>query len=177
MQRLNAGQGGAVAPLLVIGIGNPSRGDDAIGPLAIERLEAMDLPGVELLTDFQLQVEHALDLLGRREVIFVDATVAGDGAFSFDPITPEADQGATTHALAPAAVLDVYRRYTDAPLPAARVLAVRGVEFELGAPLSEAAARNLDAAFEALVAHLAGDSARRGPEAVRTVRRRPRGAL
>jgi hydrogenase maturation protease len=141
-------------PILVIGIGNPSRGDDAIGPLAIERLEALGLPGVELLTDFQLQVEHALDLVGRSEVVFVDATVAGEGPFSFEPVAPAADLSATTHALAPAAVLDVYRQYTDAPLPVARVLAVRGFEFELGAPLSDAAARNLDAALEVLVAHL-----------------------
>lgn len=154
MQLLSAEREPHPAPRLVIGIGNPSRGDDAIGPLAVERLEALALPGVELLTDFQLQVEHALDLIGRREVVFVDASVAGEGPFSFEPIAPRADQGATTHALAPAAVLDVYRRYTDAPLPAARVLAVRGSAFELGAPLSEAAARNLDAALAALVAHL-----------------------
>jgi hydrogenase maturation protease len=115
----------------------------------------MALPGVELLTDFQLQVEHALDLVGRSEVVFVDATVAGEGPFSLEPVAPEADLSATTHALAPAAVLDVYRQYTDAPLPVARVLAVRGFEFELGAPLSDAAARNLDAALEVLVAHLA----------------------
>jgi hydrogenase maturation protease len=155
VQRLSPAAIASPAPVLVIGIGNPSRGDDAIGPLAIERLEAMDLPGVEVLTDFQLQVEHAVDLVGRREVVFVDATVSGEGPFSFDAIAPVADQGATTHALAPAAVLDVYRRYTDAPLPQARVLAVRGFEFELGAPLSDAAARNLEAALEVLVAHLA----------------------
>ena len=142
-------------PVLVIGIGNPSRGDDAIGPLAIERLEAMALAGVELLTDFQLQVEHALDLVGRSEVVFVDATVAGEGPFSLEPVAPAADLSTTTHALAPAAVLDVYRQYTDAPLPGARVVAVRGFDFELGAPLSDAAARNLDAALEVLVAHLA----------------------
>jgi hypothetical protein len=81
--------------------------------------------------------------------------VAGEGPFAFDAIAPVADQGATTHALAPAAVLDVYRRYTDAPLPQARVLAVRGFEFELGAPLTDCAARNLEAALAALVAHLA----------------------
>ncbi|MBL8482901.1 MAG: Ni/Fe hydrogenase, partial [Rhodocyclaceae bacterium] len=40
--------------------GNPGRGDDALGPLFAERIEALDLPGVECLTDFQLQVEHAL---------------------------------------------------------------------------------------------------------------------
>jgi hydrogenase maturation protease len=115
-------------PILVIGIGNPSRGDDAIGPLAIERLEALGLPGVELLTDFQLQVEHALDLVGRSEVVFVDATVAGEGPFSFEPVAPAADLSATTHALAPAAVLDVYRQYTDAPRARLRVRARRAAQ-------------------------------------------------
>jgi hydrogenase maturation protease len=154
VQRLSPASATSPLPILVIGIGNPSRGDDAIGPLAIERLEAMDLSGVELLTDFQLQVEHALDLVGRREVVFIDATVAGEGPFTFERLAPAADQSATTHALAPAAVLHVYRQCTDAPLPEARVLAVRGFEFELGAPLSDAAARNLEAALEALVARL-----------------------
>ena len=68
-----------VAPTLVFGIGNPSRGDDAIGPLMIERLEreqsAGRLSGVDLLTDFQLQPEHALDLRGRARVLFVDASL------------------------------------------------------------------------------------------------------
>ena len=153
MQLLRTADG--VAPVLVVGIGNPSRGDDAIGPLAIDRLEALGLPGVELLTDFQLQVEHALDLIGRREVVFVDATVAGEGPWTFEPLTPAPEQGATTHGFAPAAVLDVYRQYTDAPPPQAHVLAVRGYAFELGAPLSTAAAQNLDAALAMLVARLA----------------------
>jgi hydrogenase maturation protease len=66
------------APLLVIGIGNPSRGDDALGPLFIERVEILladELARgqIELLTDFQLQLEHALDLAGRARVVFVDA--------------------------------------------------------------------------------------------------------
>lgn len=154
MQLLSTLPAEAPAPILIIGIGNPSRGDDAIGPLAVERLEALDLPGVELLTDFQLQVEHALDLVGRRAVIFIDATVAGEAAYTFEPLTPVAEQGATTHGFSPAAVLDVYRQYTDTPLPEAHVLAVRGFDFELGAPLSIAAARNLDTAVAMLVDRL-----------------------
>ena len=150
--RLNPGPG--LAPRLIIGIGNPSRGDDAIGPLAIERLEALDLPGVELLTDFQLQVEHALDLVGRREVVFIDAAASGAAPFRFDPATPAADASATSHALSPAAVLPAFLRVTDEPLPAAFVLAVRGYDFELGAPLSDPAARNLEAALRMLVARL-----------------------
>jgi hydrogenase maturation protease len=150
--RLNPDPG--IAPRLIIGIGNPSRGDDAIGPLAIERLEALKLPGAELLTDFQLQVEHALDLIGRREVVFIDAAASGASPFDFSPGNPEADASATSHALSPAAVLAAFLRVTDAPLPAAFVLAVRGYDFELGAPMSAAAAHNLDAALEMLVARL-----------------------
>jgi hydrogenase maturation protease len=143
-----------IAPRLVIGIGNPSRGDDAIGPLAIERLQALALPGVELLTDFQLQVEYALDLIGRREVVFIDAAASGAEPYAFAPVQPAADASATTHALAPAAVLDAFLRVADAPPPAAYVLAVRGYAFELGAPLSAAAARNLDAALRMLIPRL-----------------------
>ncbi|MDP2785684.1 MAG: Ni/Fe hydrogenase, partial [Sulfurimicrobium sp.] len=64
------------APLLVFGYGNPSRGDDALGPLLLEQLAALNLPHVELLTDFQLQVEHAVDLQGRERVLFIDASVS-----------------------------------------------------------------------------------------------------
>jgi len=151
---LNPGAAPALAPVLLIGIGNPSRGDDAIGPLAIQRLEALDLPDTELLTDFQLQVEHALDLVGRREVVFIDATASGTEAFSFEPVIAALNAGALTHALSPAAVLEAFQRVTSAPLPAAYVLAVRGYHFELGATLSVAAGANLDAALQMLIARL-----------------------
>jgi hydrogenase maturation protease len=143
-----------VRPILVIAIGNPSRGDDALGPLLAERLEALDLPGVEVLTDFQLQVEHALDLLGRSEVVFVDAAAGGEGLFSFLPAETTACTSVTTHALSPAGVLDCCRRLTGDPVPRAMVLAIHGYRFELGEPLTRQARRNLDAAFDRLVARL-----------------------
>ena len=55
-------------PVLVFGYGNLSRGDDALGPLlleAIERSPKAVLESVEILSDFQLQIEHALDLENR----------------------------------------------------------------------------------------------------------------
>lgn len=70
-------EGVGVAPTLVFGYGNPSRGDDALGWRLIEQLDALRaagrLAGVDLLSDFQLQIEHVLDLRGRTRVIFVDA--------------------------------------------------------------------------------------------------------
>ncbi len=148
-----------VAPKLVLAIGNPSRGDDALGPMLLERLGALALAEVELLTDFQLQVEHALDLVGREEVTLVDADASGAAPFRFSAVSPRADRSATTHALSPAALLDTYRRVVDAPIPPTWLLAIRGYSFELGAPLSAQAATNLEAAVAMLAARLAGRQA------------------
>jgi hydrogenase maturation protease len=138
------------APVLVLAIGNPSRGDDALGPLLAERLEAAAPPGVEVIVDFQLQIEHALDLEGRRRVIIVDASRLAAAPFEWQK--PEADSTMlhTTHALSPAALLGAAVRVGSMPPADVRVLAVRGDAFELGAPLSTAAARHLDAAWRAL---------------------------
>ena len=151
---MNLGRAADVAPVLLFGIGNPSRGDDAIGPLAIEQLQDLGLSGIELLTDFQLQVEHALDLVGRSEVVFIDAAASGAEPFSIEPVLPAANTGAMSHALSPAAVLDAFRQVTQAPMPATFTLAVRGYTFELGASLSDAAAANLDAALHMLISRL-----------------------
>ena len=159
---LSSDAASASEPVLVIGIGNPSRGDDAIGPLAIDRLAALALPEMELLTDFQLQIEHAVDLLGRREVVFIDAAASGAEPFSFEAVAAAQETGALTHALSPAAVLHAYTRVTNAPLPAAFVLAVRGYVFELGADLSAAAAENLDAALQMLAARFTAVASRPG---------------
>lgn len=144
----------APAPVLIIGIGNPSRGDDALGPLLIESLQGLDLPDVELLTDFQLQVEFALDLQGRRQVIFVDASVAAPGPFAFGATVAEEDHSYSSHALTPGAVLHAYRMLYGAP-PPAWTLAIRGHVFELGEALSPDAATNLAAARTCLLAWLA----------------------
>lgn len=135
------------APLLIFGWGNPSRGDDALGPLFVERIEAMQLPGVECLTDFQLQIEHALDLHGRSRILFVDASVAAAEPFSAERIAAAKDESFTTHAMTPQSVLQVYRDLEDQDPPPCWLLAIRGERFELGEPPTAAAQRNLDAAL------------------------------
>jgi hydrogenase maturation protease len=99
--------------------------------------------------DFQLQVEDAMDLAGRRVVVFIDASVSAPAPFEFRAIGPRADGSVTTHAMTPEAVLatagDVF-----GTRPAAYLLGVRGEVFELGAPLSPAGAAHLEAAWSAL---------------------------
>jgi hydrogenase maturation protease len=139
------------APVLVLAVGNPSRGDDALGPELAARLEAAALPGVEVVQDFQLQVEHALDLVGRERIIFIDAGTGTPAPFELSPVTPADDFPHTSHALSPAAVLAAFTRIRDEAPPPALLLCVRGEGFELGLPLSDAARRNLEAAWLALL--------------------------
>jgi hydrogenase maturation protease len=144
------------APVVVFAVGNPSRGDDAIGPECCSRLERWlrneDLAGqFELIEDFQLQIEHALDLRGRQLALFIDAGVNTKAPYAFTRIKPAPGMAHTSHALSPEAVLQVYVQTECAELPPAFVLCVCGEQFELGAPLSAAAESNLQAAFELLM--------------------------
>lgn len=138
----------AVPETLVFGWGNPSRGDDALGPLAVEAIEALDRPDVECLTDFQLQVEHALDLTGRRRVLFIDASESAPAPYLVTPLQGRADASYTTHEMSPEAVLHVHRTVLGSPPPPALLLAVRGEVWELGTEPSPAALANLAVALD-----------------------------
>jgi hydrogenase maturation protease len=137
---------GPVAPVLVFGWGNPSRGDDALGPILVEQLVALPTtrPGsVDYLTDFQLQVEHALDLAGRQRVLFVDASLNCAAPFEVTALMATRDMSFTTHAMSPQAVMQVFRNLYGIEAPPCTLLAIHGERFELGEPPSDAARANL----------------------------------
>lgn len=135
-----------IKPILVFGYGNLSRGDDAVGPLVLEYLDRyVDPARVELLTDFQLQIEHALDLQGRELVLFVDASVACDQAFHLSRLVPEKDNSYTSHAMSPAALLHVCQNLYS-KFPPSFLLSIKASEFELGEALSEATEHHLQQA-------------------------------
>ena len=144
---------------LVFSWGNPSRGDDALGPLFAEAIEALQLPDVECLTDFQLQVEHALDLVGRKRVLFVDASMDADTPFSVKPLSAQRDASFTTHAMTPEAILQVYADTESGEPPSSWLLGIRGEQWELGQPVSETSRKNLAAALDWARQWLAGDVA------------------
>ncbi len=135
------------APILVFGWGNPSRGDDALGPLFVEGIDAMQLAGVECITDFQLQIEHALDLENRRHILFVDASYDATAPYTVRLLEPSRDVSFTTHAMSPESVMQVYLELHDEAPPPCHLLAIRGERFELGDPLSAEAATRLDDAL------------------------------
>jgi hydrogenase maturation protease len=141
----------------VLACGSPDRGDDALGPEFAQRAahfaqsamagDAAE-PAFDVVVDRQFQIEHALDILGRERVLFVDATAAGAEPYACAPVTPARDRSFSTHALSPGAVLAACATaYGDAALPPAEVLAIRGYSFGLGEPISAGAQRNLQSAL------------------------------
>jgi hydrogenase maturation protease len=148
-----------VAPILIFAIGNESRGDDALAPILLRRLgrwvESQPWrEDVELIEDFQLQVEHAMDMVGRKQVIFVDAGQNTPAPFSFHPLSVNHVATPFSHALAPEAVLATYVQIYGGSPPPSYVLCLRGEQFELGEPLSIESAERLDAAHQFLQSHL-----------------------
>lgn len=146
----------ANAPFLVFTCGNPSRGDDALGPAMFDMLDNYKrqtgkLENVDLLTDFQLQIEHALDLENRHAVLFIDAGVSCQAPFELTGLRAEQDQAYTTHAMSPASLLLVYRQISKRDPPPCFLLTIRAYRFGLGQSLSKAAHTNLQQAFTHVV--------------------------
>jgi Ni,Fe-hydrogenase maturation factor len=99
---------------------------------------------VEVVEDFQFQVEHTLDLQGRDLALFVDAAAHGPGSVALSRITPAGDSSFSTHALSPPSLLHAFLTLDCGPPPPAFALSVRGETFGLGQDLSPQARENLE---------------------------------
>lgn len=137
-----------MSKLLLFGYGNPGRGDDALGPLLIERMNHLKLTGVTCLVDMQLLIEHATDLTEFDQIIFVDADMSCGEPFEFSTVHAGKDNSYTSHTLTPAALLFVYLQIYQHAAPPAFLLRIRGYHFGLGEALSARASVNLEAAIK-----------------------------
>jgi hydrogenase maturation protease len=152
--------------ILIIGIGNPGRGDDGLGPALAAGLAGIEpeaLPegavtGIPQRAAFavwkyQLNIEDALLVRDYESVVFADASGEGGEPVAFAGIAPAAAIAFTTHEMSPAGVLalceELYGR-----APAGYLLAIRGYSWEAAEGLSAAAAKNLEAARARLGAFL-----------------------
>ena len=97
--------GALVQQLLVIGYGNPYRGDDGFGPLAASLVEELRLESLLVIVARQLTPEMAIPLSRARYAIFFDAAV-GDrpGALCVTPVAP-CNSSSVTHYLEPGTLL------------------------------------------------------------------------
>ena len=126
----------SVKPVAVLAYGNPSRGDDALAPRLLENIEQKLTQKVipascDLIDDFQLQIEHTLDLQGRSQLLFIDASMDAKEPFEFSEIHSAVDDSISSHALSPVALLSVYEQVHHEPAPSAYLIAIPGYRFEL----------------------------------------------
>jgi len=142
--------------VLLIGYGNPSRGDDGLGPAFIFRI-ADQLPtgSVTFEQDYQLNLEH-VDLIAQHEiVIFIDADASCDDSYQFQKLEPKADLSFTTHSVSPSALLAMADEYFNPVTRQGYTLGIRGEvfgDFEEG--LSPRAEMNLTSALDFLTEQL-----------------------
>ena len=127
---------------LVIGIGNPLRGDDGVGPWLAARVGGR---GVQQLTP-----ELAPELLGLDHVLFIDAALnpcrprleaVADGSTA----SPELPQLLLGHALTPQQLIGLCRPLYGAA-PQATLLLLPGAGFAHGTTWSTTLRRHLPAA-------------------------------
>lgn len=148
----------AARRVLFYGIGNVGREDDGLGIRLIENLEAEALPStIELNSNYQLNIEDAMDISGFDIVVFVDATVEKNARAPFDlrPINPSNDIAFSTHAMGIESILalcdQLYGRF-----PQAFVLTMPGYQWEIRDELSARAKENLILTTQALLTWING---------------------
>lgn len=131
---------------LIIGYGNQSRRDDGVGWFVLEQLAALDLPGVELETSHQLEVEAAETISRYDTVIFVDAAIPeAPEPIQRSVVTPNFQSHAVAHYLTPADVLSLCKTLYQRE-PKAVLFSIRGRDFNFGTTLTpevELAAREV----------------------------------
>ncbi len=133
--------------ILLIGYGNPVRGDEGMGPARAVRVEAWGLPHVTVDRAYQLTVEDAAAVAEYEVVVFADASVTGPAPFECSRVVPAPDGGFSTHHVEPGAVMELAKSLFGATTEA-YVLAIRGYEFEMfHEGFSTGAAANLAAAL------------------------------
>ena len=132
--------------ILIVGYGNPLRGDDAFGWRVAESLLALEHdPAVEILCLHQLTPE-LMDPLSRADLaIFIDACAGEEpGAIVERRIDPEsANRASFTHHATPEALLagarTLYGRAAEGVM-----ISVAGADFSLRSELSPTVSSRLD---------------------------------
>lgn len=144
--------GAPFASILVIGYGNPLRGDDGVGRVVLEHLRrAAPSDRVEYLTCHQLTIELVEPIRRAGLVLLIDAA-AGDppGVTACQIVTPEQESAPTLlHYMTPGSLLAGAAALYGAA-PPTLLWTLTGASFEYGEGLSDP----VQQAIPALVARL-----------------------
>ncbi len=137
---------------LIIGYGNPLRGDDAVGPRLATQLEALRLPMVATLRCDLLTPELADPISQAGRVVFVDAALDKPRVVRLQKIAPAESSQILAHAADPRTMLALARDVFG-HAPEAWWLTIPVENLDIGAELSELARRGLQEGDQVIVAH------------------------
>jgi hydrogenase maturation protease len=141
---------------LVVGVGNPARGDDALGRIAARRLRARAPRNVEVREHDGEATALLERLAGADAVCLVDAAFSGapPGTIKrFDATEaelPKAVFSVSTHGLGLTEAIALARALGQLPRRCV-VYAIEGRSFESGAPLSAEADKAVDEVVERIL--------------------------
>lgn len=142
-------------PVLLLGVGNELRGDDAAGRRVADVVAGWDRPGVTVVQAQQLVPELATVVSRAATVVLIDAAVGGSDTPSLVPISANAASGPLSHSTSLPELLAL-ARCLEGRAPQAWVLAVPADSFEYGAAFSPRCRRGIDDAIRLLAALSAG---------------------
>ncbi len=153
MKRSSARLSNKCSNIHVYGIGNPSRQDDALGILFTDSMkqwaESHKLSNISFDSNYQLNVEDALNISEMDIVIFVDASVEPIEDFNFRTLRAKKSTPFSTHSMKPESVVALCEELFGKK-PKVYLLTIKGYSWTLSAPITEKARANLAKALEFL---------------------------
>ena len=154
---------------IVLGIGNPDRGDDAAGPAVAQHLRSLLPPGVEVVTHSGEATALIVQMEGATLAFVVDACASGappGTIHRFDvsaaPL-PDVALGLSTHGFGLATAIELARTLGQLPRRCI-VYAIEGASFETGAPLSPPVTAGVAEAARRLRAEIASHANQQGSQ-------------
>jgi hydrogenase maturation protease len=146
-------EGGSMSKVLVIGYGNPLRGDDAAGQVVARSVEEWHVPNVKVLTLDQLAPELAEDLARATTVFFVDASVDVTlGHPRVQEIQASESAISSSHHSSPKDLLSLTKQLYET-IPRAYLIAIPTQSFDVREGLSAKAQYGVEKVLEYLQRH------------------------
>jgi hydrogenase maturation protease len=123
--------------ILLIGYGNPLRGDDGVGYVLAERLaERFNRDDLRVALLHQLTPEVVADIAGATHVIFIDAREGSNsGTVICEVVQPQHSGAIFTHQATPGALLGLAQDWYGAA-PEGLLISVVGAAFDYDDKLS-----------------------------------------
>lgn len=143
--------------ILVYGYGNPGRQDDGLGISVAEKMEHWaknkHVKNVKIDTNYQLNIEDAINISENEIVFFVDASKEELKNFTITKVEPCDKPNFTMHAVSPEYVLNICKEMYG-KIPETYLIHIKGYEWNFLEEMTHEAKQNLKDSFDFLVKYI-----------------------